>query len=181
MRPRAVLSTLAGLVALGLLAACAQPTAYAPADGGDGYREQRIAPNRYRVIVSGNRITPRETIADYLLYRAAEVTRARDGTAFTMVTRDVEKRTSYRSFGGDPFCGPGYFGPYGRHVDDCGLFHGYGPVTVHPEERYRATAEILLHPELPSDPGPDTYDAKALLNRLAERVEPLRPQAKGPQ
>lgn len=181
MRAHIPLIKLLGFAGLGVLAACAQPTAYAPADGGDGYREQTIAPNRYRVIVSGNRLTPRETVADYLLYRAAEITRAHGATAFTMVTRDVEKRTSYRAIGAQPFCDPVVFGLYRSHFRDCRLTRDGGPVTVQPETRYRATSEILVHLDPPSDSGPDTYNAAAVIDRLAERVEPPRPQAQNAQ
>ncbi len=171
MPPSTAIARVIGLLTLGLLAACTQPTPYAPADGSDGYREQQLAPNRYRVIVSGNRLTPREQVADYLLYRAAELTQAGGGTAFTVITRDIEKRTSYRRIGTRPV-----YSPCTGCFDACWPCGYFDDVTVHPEVRYRASAEILVHTDSPTRPGPDTYTAAEIRDRLAERVEPLRPQ-----
>ena len=71
MRASALLS---GLVLLGMLAGCAQPTPYQPATEGYGHSEQQIEDNRYRVSFAGNDLTPADTVQNYLLYRAAELT-----------------------------------------------------------------------------------------------------------
>ncbi len=39
-----------------------------------GYSEERLDQNKFRVTFRGNSLTPRETVEDYLLYRAAELT-----------------------------------------------------------------------------------------------------------
>ena len=63
------------LAILALLGACkGQPTPYQPAVDGYGYSEQGIEDNRYRVIFAGNDYTKADTVQNYLLYRAAEVT-----------------------------------------------------------------------------------------------------------
>ena len=62
------------LLPLGMLAACGQPTPYQPATAGYGYREQQIEDNRYRVSFAGNDLTTADTVQNYLLYRAAELT-----------------------------------------------------------------------------------------------------------
>ncbi len=39
-----------------------------------GYTSAQLAPDRWQVTFSGNSLTSRETVEDYLLYRAAELT-----------------------------------------------------------------------------------------------------------
>ncbi|HSW14473.1 MAG TPA: hypothetical protein VLI06_16620 [Solimonas sp.] len=65
----------AGLALLAL-AGCASQTTYHPADsrGGEGYTETRLAPNHYRISFNGNSLTPSETVQNYALLRAAELT-----------------------------------------------------------------------------------------------------------
>jgi hypothetical protein len=41
-----------------------------------GYSEQQIENNRFRVQFAGNSLTDRKTVETYLLYRAAELTKA---------------------------------------------------------------------------------------------------------
>ncbi|HSC60725.1 MAG TPA: hypothetical protein VLC29_05800, partial [Rhizomicrobium sp.] len=67
--------TVAGLsavLALSGLAGCVTPAPYGPKleRSGTGYTDERLAQNRYRVTYSGNTVTPRATVEDYLLYRA---------------------------------------------------------------------------------------------------------------
>ena len=57
-------------------AACQSgPTPYQPGAGRDlGYTESRIENDRYRIAFKGNSLTDRETVENYMLYRAAELT-----------------------------------------------------------------------------------------------------------
>lgn len=73
------LRSLAMILALSALAACARPTPYQAAEDRDGrgYAEQAIGDNQYRIGFTGNGITTRKTVDLYLLYRAAELTRDR--------------------------------------------------------------------------------------------------------
>ena len=66
------------LLAAGLLAGCMTPTPYAPRTEGQrtGYTDRALTQTRYRVTFTGNSITPRDTVENYLLLRAAEVTLA---------------------------------------------------------------------------------------------------------
>lgn len=70
------LTSLAAVLALITLAACAKPTPYQAAQtgGGHGYTEVGIGKDQYRVGFTGNGITTRKTVDLYLLYRAAELT-----------------------------------------------------------------------------------------------------------
>lgn len=68
---------------------CSSPTPYQPSWMGDGYgySEQRIEDNRYRISFAGNSATGYETVRNYLLYRAAELTLAQGGDYFVMTER----------------------------------------------------------------------------------------------
>ena len=129
------------------LAACAQPAAYQPAerDNGPGYTDQRLADNRYRVTFTGNGATRRETVENFLLLRAAEVTRDAGFAWFAFDDRDTEAKTTYRTmFTGFPDGRPG-FGFY-RH---SWLYDPWDPywrrdTVVVPSTRYQAYAEIVL-------------------------------------
>src|ERR1700761_1825743 len=97
-------------LALGLLAACVGPAAYAPRAPGQstGYTDRELATGRYRVTFTGNSSTPRETVENYLLLRAAEVTLAAGGSHFMFDDRDTHARTTL--FANPAFYGPGYWG-----------------------------------------------------------------------
>ena len=83
---------LRAMVALGLAAAavtaCTTPTPYQPNLSGQrvagGYAEQQLAPDRYRVVFSGNSLTSRDRVEGYLLYRAAEIA-VRDGYEWFLI------------------------------------------------------------------------------------------------
>lgn len=72
------LTSLAAVLLLMALAACARPTPYQAAanQGSLGYSEEAIGSGHYRVGFNGNGITTRKTVDLYLLYRAAELTEA---------------------------------------------------------------------------------------------------------
>ena len=98
------------VAALGLvLAACAgKPTPYQPAQGGFGYSEQQTEENRYRVSFAGNSATSRQTVEDYLLYRAAELTVQTGHDWFQVVDRNTVQE--YSGNGGSPAFGVGVGG-----------------------------------------------------------------------
>lgn len=71
------------------LAACATPTLYAPAAGAtaSGFWETRIENDRFRVSYRGGNGAPPAQVADYALYRAAELTRDTGYEWFRIVGR----------------------------------------------------------------------------------------------
>src|ERR1700744_4222480 len=77
-----------------VLAGCAQPAPYAPRLSGQqtGYTDRELTDNRYRVTFTGNSSTPRETVENYLLLRAAEVTLAAAYPHFEFDSRDPKAR-----------------------------------------------------------------------------------------
>ena len=66
------------ILSLLVLAGCATPAPYAPMTPGQatGYTDRQLSDNRWRVTFTGNSVTPRETVENSLLQRAAEVTLA---------------------------------------------------------------------------------------------------------
>lgn len=157
---------LAAALALG---GCVGPTPYGPATDGYGYSEQSIEGDRYRVIFSGNSATPRETVENYLLYRAAEVTLERGHTYFIVVKMDTERSTSYHGgfndFGYHPY---GFYGYRSLHDRPWG-FGGYTSLDARPIDRYSAYANIVMRDGAKPD-NPDAYDANDVIKRLGPKI-----------
>ncbi|MGI9419055.1 MAG: CC0125/CC1285 family lipoprotein [Geminicoccaceae bacterium] len=143
------------------LAACATETPYQPGEGGYGYKEQQIEENRYRVIFTGNPSTSRETVQNYLLYRAAELTVQNGFDYFTVVDQDVERSTRYYSSGRiDDF---GYYDRFrGRRFYRPGFYSS----NAYPISEYSSLADIVMgEGEKPED-EPNAYDALDVLQKL---------------
>jgi len=106
-----------------VLAACASTTPYQPASqpgGYDGYSQTMLDNSTARVTFGGNSLTDRETVENYLLYRAAEMAVERGHEYFSLVGQDTEKNTRVRhslapgsSFGAsrDPFFRYSFYNP----------------------------------------------------------------------
>ena len=157
------------------LSACATPTVYKPAEGrhSTGYSDKRLAENRIRVAFSGNSVTSRATVEDYLLLRAAEVTRDAGYAWFAFDTRDTETRTIYHTdFAGWPGWGPGFgwywhswaFDPIGRQA------------TSYPSTRYEAYAEVILLTPEQARNEPHALRASDVIARLGPAAERPQPQ-----
>lgn len=143
------------------------PTPYQPAADGYGYAEQQIEQNRYRVSFSGNSATSRETVENYLLYRAAQLTLESGYDHFAIVNRELEA-------GGSGLAGPrvgvgvgsGGGGNVGLGVGISTLLGGA------PSARYAAFADVVMYRgEKPSD-DTSTYDAREIVRRLRPEVAP---------
>ena len=159
-----------GLAAL--LAGCAMPAAYAPRRTGQetGYTDRELTPNRFRVTFTGNSATPRETVENYLLLRAAEVTLASGSTYFLFDSRDTKARTRTTV---DPLPGSYFGGPYGGPFYGAWAFRprwGYdrfGPdVMITQSTRYEAFAEIVLLRPGQERGEPRAVDARAIVDHL---------------
>ena len=157
-----------------VLAACATATPYQPASsagGFDGFSQQMIENDRARITFGGNSLTKRDTVENYLLYRAAEMAVERGFETFTLQEREVEanKRVSVtpglgNGFGYDPYFGYSFYRPrYGwsrpyaysrfngfRGRRGFGYARFYDPFydpffddfNVREVTKYRATAEV---------------------------------------
>ena len=174
----------APLAAALLLSACATPTPYQPLARGSavsgGYSDQRIEENRYRVTFSGNSLTSRERVENYLLFRAAELTKQAGYDGFTMVQRATDPRTRTTGYR-DPF-GPGpwgYWGPSWRYRHG-GYWHMWDPwgrdpfwgdrIDVRTVTAFEASAEIIMYRgRRPDDPA--SFDAAQVLANLGPSIQ----------
>ena len=140
------------------------PTPYQQARDGFGYSEQQIEDNRYRVSFAGNSATSRQTVEDYLLYRAAELTVQTGHDWFEVVDRDVVQEFS--GYGGSPEVGVGFGGGSGFGVGLSMPMFGGGSGSG----RYTADIDIRVHDgEKPQDET-DAYDAFSVISRLQPKV-----------
>ena len=163
---------------LPVLAGCATPTPYAPAEqlGGRGYSDERLAENRYRITFAGNSVTKRETVENYLLLRAAEVTRRAGYSWFEFDERNTESKTTYyTTFTGYPGWGPRWhrFGWYWHTwaYDPWDPYWARNEVVL-PSTRYEAFAEIiLLRPDAARN-DPRALNASDVIERLGPTSVP---------
>lgn len=80
----------AAIFALGLAACSASPTPYQAIGEDGGYTDQQLESDRYRVKFEGNSATSRETVEDYALFRAAELTLQTGNDYFKVVSKEIE-------------------------------------------------------------------------------------------
>ncbi|NKF21322.1 CC0125/CC1285 family lipoprotein [Solimonas marina] len=155
-----------------LLAACATTTPYQLAGKGDfGYREQRIEPNRYHLSFTGSSVTPRQTVENYLLYRAAELTLSTGNDYFRMTNSSTSARPKS---GGGLSIGLGGFG-FGSH---SGLGVGVGTSTDSGDKiEYTAQADIVVAKGKKPQDDTRAYDARAVRQNLEPLIQ--RPAAVG--
>lgn len=168
--------------ALAALSGCATPTPYQPASTASGYHwgysDTRIEEGRYRLGFSGNDLTPRETVENYMLYHAAEVTLANGYDWFEIVHRDTDTKTRTVTTLNDPFMSSVSWRFYrGSRWSAWGM--GFGMDDWDRDSfqytRYEASAEILMHKGPKSD-QPNAYDAREVKASLESKV--VRPATK---
>lgn len=158
------------LAAVATLAACATATPYQPAERGYGYSEQRIEQNRYRVTFTGNSDTPKQTVENYLLYRAAELTLQSGYDYFVLVTDSTEANTRYlQSFSG-------YYGWGSYYWYPRGMYGGLGTTTATPITEYEAQANVVMFAGKKKDDDVKAFDARQVRTNLEPQV--VRPKPK---
>jgi hypothetical protein len=165
--------TLLLALAVGALCACATETAYQPAGPGSngyGFHEQTIEANRVRISFSGNSLTNRETVENYLLYRAAELTLQQSKDYFIIADRNTEtnSRLVATDYGHSPF---GYRFFSRRH----GWAPFWDPFWDNPTEyrevtRYEAYAEITMYNGRKPEDNPNAFDAHEVQANLQGRI-----------
>ncbi|AKE52552.1 CC0125/CC1285 family lipoprotein [Kangiella geojedonensis] len=154
-----------------VLAGCASTTAYAPAESAEdyGYYSTKLGEDRYRISFNGNTSTSQNTVKDYALLRAAELTLQEGGTWFQVVDRGSDKKTRHTPR------------TEVRRTDvierDCGLLGcetrrrpayitTIGVESGTERSKYSSSLEILIGSgEMPSDDG-RYYDAKDIASTL---------------
>jgi hypothetical protein len=158
------------LAMLSLLACASAPTPYHEATGRYGYRDQQLESNRYRVSFAGNSATPLDSVQDYALYRAAELTRASGHDHFKVVGRSTDTRSSGA---GGPRIGVGV----GSGGSGSGLGVGLSSILGGGgfADDYTVTMDILMLDGEKPAADPDAYDAREVLRRLEPTIR--RPAA----
>ena len=160
-----------------LLVGCATgATLYQPVKNGYGYSEQKLEVDRYRVSFFGNTRTDADTVADYVLYRAAEITLDNGYDYFVVIDRSTQGEQRAASgpsvgigLGGFRFGGSGGFGISVGTSTPVGGGNG---------DAYRGTADIQLRKGSKPEDDVQAFDARALKANLQDRIQrpPLTPQ-----
>lgn len=184
-----------------VLTACATATPYQPASepgAFDGFSQQMIENDRARITFGGNSLTKRDTVENYMLYRAAETTLERGFDWFELQERDVEEKTRVRVTQGfasayDPYFGYSFFRPrFGwsspyRYSRFRGFrssrgfgFRGFSDpfndpffhdVDMREITKYRANAEVRFG----SGPKPadrsNAFDARSVIENLGPTIK----------
>lgn len=164
----------AAIAAATTLGACASsgPTPYQPAGANysRGYTETKLEDTRYRISFKGNQLTERETVENYMLFRAAELTLQSGYDTFTIVNRDTDKqsRTRYDNFYGPRFSYM-YFSPR------WGWVGGWDPFWDMPSRRetvtsYEAFAEIVMS-KGPKGADANSFDARQIQQNLGPAIQ----------
>lgn len=148
--------------------ACSTPTAYKAANGsGPGYTEQKLQDNLYRVTFTGNRATPRETVENYLLFRAAEITMKEGGDYFLVTRHSTEADTDFQ------VTSPAVYGNYSTHSRFPYYTYGFPwaqSTNVTTNKKYQATAYIRIkNGNMPSD-NPEAFDARQIQQNLQNKI-----------
>lgn len=152
------------------LGACAaQPTPYQPRDGSFGYSETQLDGQTWRVEFAGNADTPRETVENYLLYRAAEVMLFGGYDRFIILEKEVERTRDIRDYGPYPYH-VGVGASRYRRARHLGFHYGYSPYHTYTLERYRAVATIRTFTDASAPAGMQVYAAREVVAQLGPRI-----------
>jgi len=151
-----------------------------------GYSEQRIDADHFRVSFAGNRLTSRERVESYLLYRAAELTLQNGFDYFEIEDREVERQIQ-REVRRDPFYDPWfhpydrYWRPYWRYYRrDHGWYHWYpyfgdpfwaSHYDIRTIERFEATADIRMCCGVAPNDNPRAFDARKIRDTIGPQIE----------
>ena len=158
-RSRLWLRSAAAASALAVLTACATITPYQPEIQGYGYAEQRLEQNRFLISFNGNSETPKQTVENYLLYRAAELTVQNGFDFFVMASDGTEANTRYI----ENFTG---FGGYGWRPR-----FGGGMSTVTPITQYQAQAGVVMFSGAKPEQNVRAFDARQVLANLGPLIQ----------
>ncbi len=160
MRPWVIIP--GGLISVLMLAACATPTVYQPAQtvSAVGFREAPLEDRRFRISFRTGDDAGPDAARDLALRRAAELTLERGHEWFMVADRHTEPARG----GGGPRFSLGLGGAdYGRRsAVGGGVGVGFGGAS---QSGYVATLEVVLG-EGPRPGGVDVYDARDVLVSL---------------
>lgn len=169
IRLSARLAAGAAYVALGVaLYGCAAPatTPYRPAlDANDqGYQEQRIEANRYRVSFTGNSVTSREAVENFMLLRTAELTLNQGYDYFVLDNQDTESQTYYLQSMSE-------YGPLDPFYGCVWPRSGFAVSTTTPITNYKAQAYVVMFKGEKPPTELKAFDARDVRASLAPLVK----------
>jgi len=142
-------SALATTFVLFLAACSASPTPFQVADGGGGYTDRQLDNGGYQVTFEGNGATPKKSVQEAVLFRAAQVTIQAETKYFKVLSNTVEPVS-------EPAEGSGFSLSSLLGSDDQG-----GLVS---------TLDFELLEEKPSGRDPNIYNARELISELSASV-----------
>lgn len=147
-----------------LLAACiAMPTPYQPRDGDYGYSQQQIDSLTWRVEFTGNSVTPRATVDNYLMYRAAEVMKFGGYDRFVLLDKNIERTDVYYGSGYVPHLGTGWY--------DRGFGMWYSsPEVYRSSSRYAGTATVRAYTGGPPPANAPVFVVDEVMAQLAPTI-----------
>jgi len=151
-----------------------------------GYSDLRIDETHYRVSFAGNRLTSRERVESYLLFRAAELTLLTGYDYFVIEDREVEHQIE-RQVRRDPLYDPWYspyhthWRPYWRYYrQDRGWYNWY-PYYGDPFwathydartiEKFEATADIRMGIGPLPNGNLRSFDARKVRDDIGPKIE----------
>jgi len=155
-------------IAAASLAACATPTAFAPAGpsaSASGFWDSRIEENRFRVSYRGGSGAPATLVQEYALLHAADLTVANGFDWFQVIGRFGEATPA--NSGGSLSVG-GASGGYGRR-SYSGAGVGFNiPLGGGPQ--LTETLEVLMGKGVRPTTGPAAYEARDVQRSLRTRT-----------
>lgn len=153
------------------LAACASQPLYSPASRPDspGYWETQLTDDRFRVTFVGRNNTSSETVQDYALLRAAELTLASGNDWFEIIERTGDGLTIRLDPSFTVGVGSSCY-PFGCPVVGSRWYTGVHLDSRRYADRYRSSIEIRMGKGEPDDPN-KVYDARELSRHLRGSLE----------
>lgn len=151
---------------------CATPTPYQKANIlGKGYNDQKLDRDKFRVSFKGNKLTERDTVETYLVYRAAEFTLEQGYSYFRMIQWNTDRHTQHESIS------PVVYGYYAQNTQMFPYYVYGNPMMVRggtmESNEYEAVAFVTMAEKLSAEQAEVYYNAKQVLENLKDKI--IRP------
>jgi hypothetical protein len=125
---------------------CAGPTSYHPRLEGTGYSDYKIAEDHYQVSYTANSLTTRKKVAQYLIYRAAQIALESNKEYFVVLVNGDEEFTLPDYARGSASYRHHNFEHHHLWFGDSGVSsEELSAPTLKPLARYTATIDIVLY------------------------------------
>lgn len=159
------------LVALLFISGCAGSTSFHPRLEGTGYSDYKVAEDHYQVSYTANSLTNRNKVAQYLIYRAAQIALESNREYFVVLGHDdqdiglpdyARSSQTYRHHNFEHH--HLWFGDEGVSTEE------FATPTLKPLARYTASIDIILYSE--GDPPVEgkVYKAREVIDVLGNTV-----------